>query len=67
MKGPAAGGSGGGADGSGHAERVRVGPGDVKEVGKARVANRTATSIEVTVAEDGTVTVTDCCLEEQGQ
>ena len=37
-----------------------------ESIGKARVRNLTGTSIEVEVAEDGTVVVTNCCLEEQG-
>lgn len=36
-------------------------------VGTAKVKNLTKTSIAVEVAEDGTVVVTDCCLEEQGK
>ncbi len=43
----------------------RVRPDQVVVIGKARVKNETANSIEVSVAADGTVRVTDCCLEEQ--
>jgi hypothetical protein len=45
--------------------RVRVRSKAVEVVGGTRITNRTANSIEVEVADDGTVTVTDCCLEEQ--
>jgi hypothetical protein len=47
-------------------ERTRVKPKQTVSVGKAKVTNRTATSIEVEVGPDGAVVVTDCCLEEQG-
>jgi hypothetical protein len=46
--------------------RTRIKPKATVAVGKARVTNNTATSIEVEVAPDGTVVVTNCCLEEQG-
>lgn len=46
--------------------RVRVRPKAAEVIGGARVENRTANSIEVVVGDDGTVTVVDCCLEEQG-
>lgn len=35
-------------------------------IGKAKVKNLTSNSIEVEIAKDGTVVVTNCCLEEQG-
>ena len=44
---------------------TRVKPQATASVGKAKVRNLTGTSIEVEVAEDGTVVVTNCCLEEQ--
>jgi hypothetical protein len=47
--------------------RVRVRPKATETVGKTKVTNRTAASIEVVVSEDGSVTVADCCLEEQGK
>ncbi len=50
----------------GDAERTRIKPKATAAVGKAKVTNKTANSIEVEVAPDGTVVVTDCCLEEQG-
>jgi len=40
---------------------------DTVAIGGVRVTNRTANSIKVTVTADGTVQVTDCCLEEQGK
>ena len=45
----------------------RVRPNETVAIGTARVANKTANSIEVTTARDGTIQVTDCCLEEQGK
>ena len=42
-------------------------PKATEKVGGAKVRNLTGTSIEVEVADDGTVVVTNCCLEEQGQ
>ncbi len=47
--------------------KKRVGPNETVVVGRAKVRNTTATSIEVQVDDDGVVTVTDCCLEEQGK
>jgi len=47
------------------AKSQRVKPDETIVVGKARVKNETSNSIQVTVAADGTVRVTDCCLEEQ--
>ena len=44
----------------------RVKPAETAVIGKARVKNETANSIKVAIAADGTVRVTDCCLEEQG-
>ena len=44
----------------------RVKPAETVVIGKAHVKNETANSIKVAVAADGTVRVTDCCLEEQG-
>lgn len=46
---------------------VRVGPNQSKKVGKSKVTNKTPTSIEVTVGEDGSLCVVGCCLEEQGE
>jgi hypothetical protein len=48
------------------AEKARIKPKATVALGRSKVTNKTATSIEVEVAEDGTVVVTDCCLEEQG-
>ena len=48
------------------AKSHRVKPEETVVIGKARVKNETANSIKVSVAADGTVRVTDCCLEEQG-
>lgn len=50
----------------GEVKGTRVKPNTTASVGKAKVRNQTATSIAVEVAEDGTVVVTNCCLEEQG-
>ena len=36
-------------------------------LGGLEVTNKTANSIEVSAARDGTLQVTDCCLEEQGK
>lgn len=44
----------------------RVKPGETVEIARKRVRNETSNSIQVAVATDGTVRVTDCCLEEQG-
>jgi hypothetical protein len=52
---------------SGAGESVRVAPKATATIGGTAVTNRTAASIQVQVAEDGAVTVTDCCLEEQGK
>ena len=49
------------------AKARRVRPKETVAVRGVRVTNKTANSIEVAVAEDGTVQVTDCCLEEQGK
>lgn len=46
-------------------ESVRVAPKATENIGGAKITNRTAASIQVEVAPDGSVTVTDCCLEEQ--
>lgn len=46
---------------------IRVRPSQTVSVGAARVTNKTATSIEVTVGPNGAVIVTNCCLEEQGK
>jgi hypothetical protein len=48
-------------------KRQRVRPDKTVEIGSARVTNKTANSIVVSVAGDGTVQVMDCCLEEQGK
>lgn len=45
----------------------RVKPDATIVVRGAKVRNETANSIKVVVAADGTVRVTDCCLEEQGK
>jgi len=45
----------------------RVRPKETVSVGGVRVTNKTANSIEVSAARDGTLLVTDCCLEEQGK
>ncbi len=50
---------------SGKSRRVR--PKETVTIGDVRVTNRTANSIEVAVTANGTVQVTDCCLEEQGK
>ena len=47
------------------AKSHRVRPNETVVVGKSRVMNKTANSIMVAVGSDGTVRVTDCCLEEQ--
>jgi len=49
------------------AKPVRVKPSQTVSVGKARVTNKTSASIEIAVGPDGAVTVTNCCLEEQGK
>lgn len=49
------------------AKSRRVKPAETAVIGTARVKNETANSIRVSVAADGTVRVTDCCLEEQGK
>lgn len=46
---------------------IRVKPSQTVAVGGARVTNKTATSIEVTLGPDGAIAVTNCCLEEQGK
>lgn len=48
-------------------KRVRVKPKATEVIGRTKVTNRTANSIEVALAKDGSVVVTDCCLEEQGK
>ena len=48
------------------AKSHRVRPDATVVIGRARVKNETANSIKVSIAADGTVRVTDCCLEEQG-
>lgn len=53
--------------GSGPGATGRVRPNETVDVGGAKVRNTTATSIEVRVDREGVVTVTDCCLEEQGK
>ena len=45
----------------------RISPNETVTIGAARVTNKTANSIEVSVARDGSIRVTDCCLEEQGK
>ncbi len=49
------------------AKPIRVKPSQTVKVGAAMITNKTATSIEVTIGPDGAVTVTNCCLEEQGK
>jgi hypothetical protein len=44
-----------------------VRPKETVTIGGLRVTNRTANSIKVSTAKDGTLLVTDCCLEEQGK
>jgi hypothetical protein len=46
--------------------RVQIKAKSTVTVGKATVTNNTADAIEVEVAPDGTVVVTNCCLKEQG-
>ena len=47
--------------------RQRVKPNETVAIGGTRVANKTANSIAVSKARDGTIQVVDCCLEEQGK
>jgi len=49
------------------AKAVRVRPNQSKKFGKSTVTNKTATSIEVEVGDDGALCVVGCCLEEQGE
>jgi hypothetical protein len=46
---------------------IRVRPNETVLVGKSKVTNKTGNSITVSSSRDGTVRVTDCCLEEQGK
>jgi hypothetical protein len=48
-------------------DEIRVKPNDKIMVGTLKVVNRTANSIIVRLAPDGTLEVVDCCLEEQGR